>query len=318
MAIINCPECNEKISSSVNQCVHCGIKIAVCPECEKVYASHPEICSECGYVFKETSTKPPITKNKEKFTAPELKNRWKSNNIINTVIEYSDIILRIIGIAILIFGMIKILSWFSNLDLASAFEYSNMKKSFKTAFVFFVVFETLASMLKDTKPTITGIMLISWAGLKQISLIETIKNTFTANYVETTESEKKKIDKDLRFVIDTAFLSNDYLSKNKKIIIHAIDIILDIISDIFFFVFLWSNFEIFLDTIFLYGIDSWGFSMIENWWLLIGVPIPVLTSFFLNKAVDKAMNKKRLSWFEKTFPEASDDNKKYAISVNED
>ena len=54
MAIVICPECNEKISSSVSQCVHCGAKITVCPECGKIYMDHPNTCAECGYILKKT------------------------------------------------------------------------------------------------------------------------------------------------------------------------------------------------------------------------------------------------------------------------
>ena len=52
MPLIKCPECNEEISNTVNQCIHCGCKITACPECEAVFAKELDSCPECGYVFK--------------------------------------------------------------------------------------------------------------------------------------------------------------------------------------------------------------------------------------------------------------------------
>ena len=51
MAIILCPECQGKISDTVNQCVHCGAKITVCRECGSVYTANVETCTNCGFVF---------------------------------------------------------------------------------------------------------------------------------------------------------------------------------------------------------------------------------------------------------------------------
>ncbi len=49
MAIIKCPECQENISSSVTQCIHCGCKITYCPECNSLFPEELETCKNCGY-----------------------------------------------------------------------------------------------------------------------------------------------------------------------------------------------------------------------------------------------------------------------------
>ena len=51
MALIYCPECGEKISHTVTQCIHCGVKLQVCPECYQAYMEKVDRCSECGYKF---------------------------------------------------------------------------------------------------------------------------------------------------------------------------------------------------------------------------------------------------------------------------
>ena len=51
MAITKCPECGEKISTTVNQCIHCGCEISICPDCNQAYIGRVPYCTECGYSF---------------------------------------------------------------------------------------------------------------------------------------------------------------------------------------------------------------------------------------------------------------------------
>ncbi len=58
MALINCPNCNTKISDKAKFCVECGYQLLsdvcveetiTCPECGTVVDSLTDICSNCGY-----------------------------------------------------------------------------------------------------------------------------------------------------------------------------------------------------------------------------------------------------------------------------
>ena len=322
MAIIHCPECNEKISSTVSQCVHCGVKIAVCPECEKIYAEHPDKCSECGYVFNEKTVKVEKHEKKEEvFTATELKRRWKSENPIHYIVEYADLVLTIIGFAFMAIALIKFSSWSKSSGLDSLISANDIFDTTKTLYVISAIFLILSEICKEIEPSLTSAMLSTWVGIKKISFLEAIKNTFSADYSKTVEEEREKSDKDLRSVIDTAFFSNDYLSRNKRIFSHAISAIIFTISEILFFTFIIHNFEIIFKAEILkseaLGIDGWSFSMIENWWQPIVCVVLVVVRYFYKKFVKGQMDKKRMEWFEKNLPDC-EENKKYAISVDED
>lgn len=319
MAIINCPECNEKISSSVNHCIHCGAKIAVCPECEQIYASHPEKCSSCGYVFKsDASSDANAQKAQEKLTAPELKRKWKSENFFNVIMAYSNNILSVIGLAVMLFVSIKVVLFASNMSAFNAIStYNEALETIKSGFIVAAIFFILSGIADEIKLTLTGSMLATWAGLKGISLIEVIKNTFAADYSKTVEKEKAKNYKDWRDVVDSAFLSNDYLSKNKQILRIAIAIILYTVASIFLAVFMWHNIEIFTDSEALKQLglsaEGWSFSMIENWWqLIVFVALRIVIGIY--KAISGAPIKQRkIEWLEKTIPEAKEKGIKNAI-----
>ena len=84
---------------------------------------------------------------------------------------------------------------------------------------------------------------------------------------------------------------------------------------------MFHNFEIFLKTeIFNAALGSskgWSFSMIENWWLLIAAAILGLAKHIYESVADEKLNSKRLDWLEKNFPEYYEENKKYAVGIDD-
>lgn len=320
MSIIHCPECNEKISSTVSQCVHCGVKIAVCPECEKIYTDHPDRCSECGYVFKEKHIEMKNQEKKEeKFTASELKAKWKFENPIHYVIEYADLVLFLIALTFMAISTSKFSSWANSAGLDALLNVNDIFDTTKTLWIFVAIFGILSSICKEIESSLTSTMLSTWAGIKKISFVEVIKNTFLVDYSKTVEEEKEKADKDLRFVVDTAFFSSDYLSKNKRIISHVIVAMLNTAYTILFCVFLIHNLEIFLKAEILksdiLGIKGWSFSMIENWWQPVAGVVLIIAEYIYKKIQKNQMDKKRVEWFEKNLPDY-EENKEYAISID--
>ena len=51
MALVNCPECGNEISSKASVCPHCGVKISNCPECGYTYIGQTDCCPSCGKIF---------------------------------------------------------------------------------------------------------------------------------------------------------------------------------------------------------------------------------------------------------------------------
>lgn len=78
MAIVQCPECEEKISTEAKKCIHCGCEFSVCKECGAVLVGKQSVCPECGYVF-EVSTDAPKKDNSNAKQNNDGNNSKKAN-----------------------------------------------------------------------------------------------------------------------------------------------------------------------------------------------------------------------------------------------
>jgi len=55
MALIDCPECEKKISDKAMSCPKCGVTPPVtCVGCGKQFNGKAKACTQCGYPRKET------------------------------------------------------------------------------------------------------------------------------------------------------------------------------------------------------------------------------------------------------------------------
>lgn len=85
MAITNCPECNGKISTTVDQCIHCGCKLAHCPECGITVIQGVQACPECGAAIEAPATPVAQAEAPAKENIASLFNKWKQ---LNPVLAY--------------------------------------------------------------------------------------------------------------------------------------------------------------------------------------------------------------------------------------
>lgn len=51
MALIKCPDCRKKISSTSDVCIHCGYKFKICPKCGARLSAVAVGCPDCGIQF---------------------------------------------------------------------------------------------------------------------------------------------------------------------------------------------------------------------------------------------------------------------------
>jgi len=114
MSIIKCPKCNENISNTVDQCVHCGSEITVCPECESSYVGCVNVCPLCGFVIKNNSSVSKTINGDEidlkKMNAVEIKQQWTKETFSVLVYEKVGWIisgLLFIGSIILLFNALN-------------------------------------------------------------------------------------------------------------------------------------------------------------------------------------------------------------------
>ena len=106
MAIILCPECQGKISDTVNQCVHCGAKITFCRECGSVYTANVETCTNCGFVFQ---SKVKVEKKEIKVpSANELTESWYQSSPLSKIAFKKNKVIKRVMDALLIIAFIII------------------------------------------------------------------------------------------------------------------------------------------------------------------------------------------------------------------
>lgn len=323
MSIIHCPECNEKISSTVSQCVHCGVKITVCPECEKIYTEHLERCSECGYVFKkivEAKNKETDEENETLCTSSDIKRKWKIENPISFVLEHLETILSVIGSVFLILAAVKLINWNNKLsDLDNIMRTKETLKTIKTLFGFCITFFIAEKIYEDIRPTLIGDMLSTWANIKKIDLIEIIKTTFSKDYSKAVEEEKDIVSEDLKLTINSVFLNGNYLVKNKRTINHAINAIFVIVGYIIICLFAFQNIDIFIEAQFLQSdltnTSGWSFSSIEDWWKLIAGIIVLVIGYFYREIVIHRLENAREKWINKNMPEHYENYMEIALNV---
>ncbi len=87
MAISKCPVCQGKLSTTANQCIHCGADVKLCPECESLCMSNADVCNECGYVFSlsapqnaDKQTQEPQEEVQPESTLDKLFNTWEKKD----------------------------------------------------------------------------------------------------------------------------------------------------------------------------------------------------------------------------------------------
>ena len=121
MALTVCPECNGKISTSSEHCVHCGCRLIFCPECGNAMVAGTKLCPECGasletsqgvaMVNQELKEEPKAAPTKaaeeKKPDVVELHSSWKSANSIYSVMSVAGSVLDGIGGVMFIFAVLS-------------------------------------------------------------------------------------------------------------------------------------------------------------------------------------------------------------------
>lgn len=320
MALINCPECNEQISSTVSQCVHCGVKICVCPECEKVYTQTPEQCEECGYVFKKVEEKIVIQKSDLGNTIPDIKLKCKAENPLIFILEHLGTVFNVIVWIIMFFIAIKGYAFVDSLsNIEELLNIENNYESLRTLIVFFAIFDIIALVYSDIKHTLIGHMISLWAKNRKIILTDAIKVTFSTKYKNTVEKEKKALSKDIRQAIHAEFLNENYAAKNKRIVNHAVDALCTIISTVLLGSFLYQNLEIIKTAELLksdmLNIPGWSTSLVVGWWKIVVSIALALFGFIYTRRVIGKLEIQRSEWVNTVMPEHYEDYRQIAIDV---
>ena len=173
MALIDCPECGQKISDTASHCIHCGVKINVCPECKTISLGTATFCSVCGYnlaayvapaqpqttqAFHPLKPTPTTQVNQNFSSKPAAPNTSSPANSVTNVQELYDDWSRAkkvpdgllhrwiywltisLGLALWVIAVVKLASYMKGIAQMSTFE------QYMETFVYEVTFKKIKSM----------------------------------------------------------------------------------------------------------------------------------------------------------------------------
>ena len=308
MAIISCPECGEKISDSVKQCIHCGVNIVTCKECGKIYTKAVHTCSECGYVFQETSA--PSPKNECKSSKNVIA-KWEEGNILRKFYYHGYISIALIILSVIFLGIaaITLFTWSDILKTEDTFS------RIKTLIVFSALFY-VAKYIYDYFGNYFKIISLShWIAQNKIDtksiLHFTINQDFDSMTLDEASAELSGCQWCLRGM---AFSKNVLLRTNYQKYL-TIQTCLSAVVAIFIAIFCAQNTETYMAAEILQSdiLDIPGFelSMIENWWMLIVAAGAFVANYFMDKYAEKLLEKGEKDYIQQMLPDCKERYKKY-------
>lgn len=311
MAIIVCPECGEKISDTVKQCVHCGVKITVCAECGKVFAKNVEVCSECGYAFQQ------VTNNGiEYHSSKDVISKWEKSGISQKFIysNYINAALFIISLVFLGIAVIKLLLWDDILVATETFS------SIKTLLVFFVIFYVVQCAYSNFGEYGKTMMLSIWCVGNNIDINSVLRTTLQMDFDAMTLDNVAEELGGSQWCLRSAAYSKDVLLRTNIKKYNIIKLCLAAVTAIMLVVFFVTNVEIYMAAEILksdaFGIEGWSFSKIENWWALIVAAISFIVNHFLSKHTEKIEEKANNDYVKQNLPDCFESYQKYVTSEN--
>lgn len=313
MAIINCPECHGKISSTVKQCLHCGAKITVCPECEKVFVAEVETCTVCGYAFSESKVHTSHTVSEEEGDtikiAKQAKERWISENPLRNL--YNGLpdglwscLLSLVEKAIFI--LLFVLIW-QQLNDQNFLNYSVALSNVKMYTFILAFLEIFTSCFMCIGDFICYNDFSNWAKQKQLNMMDLINNSFSVNFSKQVSEEIAPQVNAIQFSLNTEIYDKNVGMRSNLTSKSIIKIILDVFKTVFLTMFFLPNAEIYMQANLLesdiLGTTGFEISMVENWWLLIIWGALVVVDSIYSKISDKKINEIRRAWMDKHMPE---------------
>lgn len=343
MALINCPECDGKISDSVKQCIHCGAKISACPECHDVFAKHLDSCPTCGYRFKETNGES-VKSEQEKATkketkkeelddkdAKQIKDLWSSSKVYTKFYDNHiiKIILFSVAVLFLFIAIGKFVSWTNQLNKAPGSSLEDYEKAFNA-------YASIEDIKSDIKINIilSAILLasnaiyagfgrsmgifdfITWSNTRGVNRITAVKNMLAIDLSRIVPEAFMDYEDAALLIIDADIQSKDVTFKSNSLTYNTVRTILSIARNVFLLSFIYKNISNVMDKMFLSGpFKLWKFSnysgVISDKWMLIAFAVCLVTSFVYSTVMEEKMQKTRDAWAKNNIPDYERQYKRY-------
>jgi len=244
MALINCPECGEQVSSSAEKCVHCGCSFVVCPECSKAYIpGDSKKCPYCGYdnknVFLDKKDNPTKANySKDVFTVWQEKN--ESNNLVAKYLLYANLFLYFLIFILLIIAYVTIDRWNSK-SLDALLQVKDVRDKADRLIAGICIIGALVPILENVYRLYMHISCANWLETKKIDITPIVKSMYSR--VDLTDNKKNN---NFENTSTAAYLSIVPHDKTLKYARTIVIVVFSVVIAIFFNSFLSQNVESFL------------------------------------------------------------------------
>lgn len=311
MAIINCPECGEKISNTAKNCIHCGCEFLICSECGNVILGEVEECPQCGYLLQKTSQS--VAKSKDELsTLPKMIETWgREKPLVKyaTANSYPAIICLLISAALLIIGVFTLLNWsLGGLDDAMNFDDSVSRQ--QGYFVFSAIFFLLSSLFTQCQIFWRASSVNRWVYGKKIDLLPLLKQELGKDYSGITATQVADSYVSTLAAIRAKKYETDYNAKQKEIKVIMFSVIGTGVAALLATIFFVTNTESIMNHLFWdSGADVKG--LIGDWWLLILAVAVWGIKCFISGRMDKSVEKSDDIWVKNNLPNEFNTYEKY-------
>ncbi len=312
MALITCPECGGKISSSAKQCIHCGCEIKLCPECNNVYMANAEECKQCGFKFEKQIKNELIEKQEDCI---QVYNKFKSmNSISNILFNYLGGLLNILGTILVSIAGVKLFRWSNGDALSGIFKYKEVKSNINTLIIISMLLTLLGRLMNYFDTFFLSYVFNPWCNLNKRDLAFSIKNYLVNNnFTSKTKEGLKKDTEILNKCIDCEMMKDIVFKEKckKRIIVSSI---ISVISLIFWIVFLTGAVNDIMQRILVNAADGLtlkSIGWIKGWWsIIIAILLEVIDTIFIEQK-SKTKQDTRNQFIKKNIPDGYDNYIKY-------
>ncbi|MBE6635479.1 MAG: zinc ribbon domain-containing protein [Ruminococcaceae bacterium] len=312
MAVIVCPECGEKISDTVKNCIHCGCKINLCPECGGISVGDANSCPTCGYVWKSENED-----GKSKKTDVNLKettdvyDRWRSENPIRVV--YGTKAINTIAFAgSLIFIGLAFLKMFLDINNDNfILKFSGSLSGVKTLLIFSAVMAGLRVLLNKMRSHIAACDMSAWLRMNKINAESIVNSTLELKFSNMTIDSLEQYHIATELVLEGATYAENKKAISKDRILLLTNAAIEIISIIFVAMFAISNVEVYMTTAYLVGSSSYEISMLTDLWMIITAGVALFVGWFFDDYVKKQVGLKKDTWINTHMPDKARKYEKY-------
>jgi len=323
MAIVNCPECQGKVSTNASTCVHCGCKLSFCPECGAVLVGEVSVCSECGFQISGKSER----KENIGSTPPPKADDENGLETVNKVFEQWELEskpkgFKIASICLKVFDLILSVWVLIRLRKLNIFSYQEEKAFIVVVLILMAITSIASYVLEKYKDMAEASNLSMWAKHKNIDLKGVILCYLNDDFNNRIKEQLIAPTNAVRKMIEAKTYEDQPIAKSQETTAIVLKCLMKVASCLCTYIFIIKYVtNVLFPMVFLGQIGSvWDVLNVfqyELWWLLaVSVGLLIVRGIYTMSSMS-IHEKNTGKWFSDNFKEYSAKYDKY-ITENED